>query len=74
MPSLPPRYTVTGCEVSGGLGRGGISVRGGFEGCRDRLKLRECCSEIFDDLSGDDLRRWEVIGVVERLDTQPGDV
>jgi hypothetical protein len=50
------------------------SVHGGFEGCRDCLKLRERRGEIFDDLSGDGLGRGEVVSVVERFVTQPGDV
>jgi hypothetical protein len=37
-------------------------------------ELGECGLEVLDDLLRDHLRRWQVVGVLERFVPEPGDV
>jgi hypothetical protein len=43
----------------------GLLVRSGLERYRDRFELHKCRSEVFDNLSGDDLGSGKVLGILE---------
>jgi len=47
---------------------------GRFECRRYGFELHQRRSQVFDDLAGNDLRRWEVVHVFEGLVAQPRDV
>ena len=56
------------------LGQGAVVGRCRLKFGRDGLELRQRRRQVLDDLSGDDLGRREVVGILQRLVAQPGDV